>query len=737
MKKILQTILCTLLLYPVQGAWAFNVDGINYSVNAELKETCKVIRGSYSGDITIPSSVTYNGQEYKVTAIGDSAFLRSSITSISIPESVTNIGKYAFYYCSSLTSIGLSEGLTCIGEYSFRNCSSLTSISIPESVTSIGDYAFYYCSGLTSIEFSEGLTCIGKYSFVGCSSLSSISLPESVTSIGDYAFWSCSGLTSITLPESVTSIGKYAFSGCSKLSSVNLSKNLSNIGIGAFNNCSKITSITLPEGLTEIGRFAFAGTSISSIFIPATVTQVGGCAFGYCKSLSAIDVALENSNYTTLDGILYNKQQTELEMYPSGKGGEFTIPSHVTSIGDSAFMGCSNLTSITFPESVNNIGISAFYGCSDLTSITLPKSLTSLGNYAFSHCTTLTSINLPEMITSIGLCTFSFCSNLSSIEISGSLTNIGDEAFRSCQALTTIELPEELTNIGYNAFEMCSSLTSIVFPEGLTSIGSGAFRACESLSSIELPEKVTSIGDEAFNGCAKLTDVTFKSTPTTFGNNVFHNCIKLSTANIPVGSYNNFIGKGINKNYLKETVLKIGQTGYSTICSISDLVFTGTGVTAYTAAVNESGNYVTLNEVTQAAAGEGLVVSATAGTYVIPTTSGLSNTDNNDLTGVKSTDDQPIINPTDNCYALRSYDDGTIAFAKITSSLTFPYGKAYLELPETMNTQTFAINFDTATGIEGVKTEQEDGAYYTITGMRVAKLTKGLYIHNRKKVFIK
>lgn len=225
-------------------------------------------------------------------------------------------------------------------------------------------------------------------------------------------------------------------------------------------------------------------------------------------------------------------------------------------------------------------------------------------------------------------------------------------------------------------------------------------------------------------------------TPSKIDNNVFRNCGSLTTVNIPIGAYNSFAGK-IADDYLKETVLSLDSLGFSTICSISDLNFEGTSVTAYAASVNDEKTSVTLNEVKQAAAGEGLVVNAPAGTYVIPTASGLALMEENALTGVKSTDAQPEISAADNCYALRSYDDGTVAFAKIVSDLTFPYGKAFLKLSDTLGTQQLSVNFGTATGITEISMDETEGIYYTISGTRVVKPTKGLYIRNGKKVYVK
>ena len=267
------------------------------------------------------------------------ANIPASVTYNSLTYSVTSIGSSAFYRCTGLTSLTIPNSVTSIGEEAFRWCSGLTSVTIGNSVTSIGDRAFNWCTGLTSVTIPNSVTSIGNSAFSCCSSLTSVTIPNSVTSIGNYAFQSCSGLTSVTIPNSVTSIG-----------------------IGAFGGCKSLTSVTIPNSVTSIGIGAFLD----------------------CIGLTSINVASDNSNYCSVDGVLFNKDKTTLIQYPGGKQGAYTIPNSVTSIGNSAFSSFSSLTSVTIPNSVTSIGNRAFYYCTGLTSVTIEaKTPPALGNYAF------------------------------------------------------------------------------------------------------------------------------------------------------------------------------------------------------------------------------------------------------------------------------------------------------------------------------------------------------------------
>ena len=356
----------------------------------------------YTGEITIPEAVTYNGTTYSVTSIGDYAFsFCTGLTSVTIPNNVTNIANYAFDSCSGLTSVTIGNSVTTIGASTFYGCSNLTSVTINSNAVVSKNYTSYWSLGgifgeqVKEYVLGDAVTSIGDYAFFSCHSLTSVTIPESVTSIGGYAFASCGGLTSVTIPNAVTSIGDYAFASCVGLTSIVVEE--SNSYYDSRNNCNAIIET-------------------------ASNTLIAGC------------------------------QNT-------------VIPEGVTSIGGFAFVSCGGLTSVTIPESVTNIAIYAFYGCSALTSVTIPNSVTSIGYYAFASCGGLTSIVVEEsnsyydsrnncnaIIETASNTLIAGCQNT---VIPEGVTSIGYGAFFECSGLTSITIPNSVTSIGDGAFYGC------------------------------------------------------------------------------------------------------------------------------------------------------------------------------------------------------------------------------------------------------------------------------------------
>lgn len=294
----------------------------------------------------------------------------------------------------------------------FKGCSSLTSISIPDSVTSIGSYAFAGCRRLTSVTIPQGVTSIGERAFADCTNLTTISIPVSVTNIGSYAFAGCSRLTSLTITPGVTGIGNCAFKDCTGLINISADTNNStytSISGVLYNKAGNqltvcpggLTNIIIPESVTSIGDYAFAGCKgFNRITIPQGVISIGDSAFSGCLGLTGIYVDAGNTTFSSIDGVLYNKAGTILVTWPGGLTS-VSIPQGVTAIGYWAFSGCTWLSSIIIPEGITNIGNWAFADCTNLTDVSIPDSLTNIRNYVFPNCTGLTGITFNSAITAI------------------------------------------------------------------------------------------------------------------------------------------------------------------------------------------------------------------------------------------------------------------------------------------------------------------------------------------------
>ena len=317
-------------------------------------------------------------------AFGWSKFIGCrSLTSLIIPDSVTNIGDYAFSGCRSLTDIVIPDSVTNIGDYAFWNCGSLTNIVIPNSVTSIGDNAFEYCFSLSNLIIPDGVTSIGDGAFVGCTSLSSVVIPDSVSCIGNNAFGCCESLTDIVIPNSVTSIGE-----------------------SAFYECSSLTEVVIPDSVTSIGDKAFfCCRSLTDIVIPESVVNLKGNPFcrwdGELKCLSP---------YFIYDNkVLFDKDKSKIIAFRDKNTTSYVIPDSVSCIGDRAFYRCSSLSSVVIPDSVTSIGKCAFRGCTSLTDIVIPDCVTSIEDGAFSGCESMTNLVIPDGITSIGDSAFYEC----------------------------------------------------------------------------------------------------------------------------------------------------------------------------------------------------------------------------------------------------------------------------------------------------------------------------------------
>lgn len=570
-----------------------DMDGKSYAIK---KGTTMIATKAFEyrkvTSIELPSSLTN---------IGESCFEDCNLTSIVIPDTVTTIGNQAFCSCDNLSDVTLGSGLTSIGRYAFSYCRSLKSITIPNGVKSLDEGAFNSCSSLVSVKIGSGITVISDDTFYGCENLTSIVIPDSVTEIGRSAFYGCNKLESITIPKGVTEIGyeafqncgiknatlpdsvtkidSYAFQDCKNLTSITIPDGVTEIDSGAFDGCSKLESVTIPKGMTVIGYQAFQNCGIKniifhngitkiesdafsgcnrlkSVIIPSSVTELGINPFHSCSSLEEIAVDPQNTEYYCKEGILFSRDSDDsysyIEAYPAGKkDAEYTIPSGVRGLFNSAFEGCKNLKSITIPDTVQWISSRVFYGCTNLKNIIIPDNIISIGEYAFVNTAYFLNsanwdnkvlylnnvlINAQETIS--GACTikdgtsliadnaFCLCKYLTKVTMPDSLLSIGDEAFKYCSKLETVTLPNNLKYMEFDVFYDCSSLESITIPGSVRDF-TLAFRDCTGLKSVTINNGVSMIDSSAFYNCRNLERITIPESIHSIESSSFYNCENL------------------------------------------------------------------------------------------------------------------------------------------------------------------------------------------------------------------
>ncbi|MCC8068893.1 MAG: leucine-rich repeat domain-containing protein [Ruminococcus sp.] len=305
--------------------------------------------------------------------------------------------------------------------YSYKD--DIKVVIIEDGVTSIGDCAFYFCVSLKSISIPDSVTSIGADTFEFCTSLKEVTIPTSITTIGSAAFNGCDSLTEVIIPNSVTEVGNGAFNSCVSLTEVTISNSVTEIEENVFNSCTSLTKVTIPDSVTKIYQNAFCNCkSLIEVIISNSVTEIDDNAFLGCTSLTAMTVDENNQNYASIDGVLFNKDITELIQYPAKRiGTSYSISDSVTSINICAFWYCTSLASVTIPSSVTSIAYGAFYNCTSLTSVTIPDSVTSIDGEAFFDCTSLKEVIIPDSVTSIGYHAFGYYSdddgyNLSKVE---------------------------------------------------------------------------------------------------------------------------------------------------------------------------------------------------------------------------------------------------------------------------------------------------------------------------------
>lgn len=431
------------------------------------------------------------------------------IAEYTVPESVTQIDKYAFYGCKSLKEITLPNNITILNGYIFSGCASLENVTIPNSVEEIGNGVFENCSSLKSMTIPDSVIKIGRSLFSCCSALKEVELPSLIEEIGWYSFRDCSSLENIKIPEEVTKIEEHAFSGCSVLKSIAIPEGVTQIDDSLFENCSSLENVTISADTESIGNYAFSGcVALKEMTIPAGVNEIGDCAFYGCDAIEAFEVSAGNESYTAKDGVLFDKGITELVAYPTGATAkEYAVCDGVGKICDYAFFG-SALEKITIPESVSEIGSYAFLMCGNLKEFAVDE---NNENYAVQdgvlfnkYITILESYpigksgekyTIPDSVDVISVAAFAGCGNLKEFAI--------DESNEFYAVQDGVLFSKDMTELA--AYPIGAAAKEYTVPTKVENIGYYAFYNSDTLEKVVIPNSDTRISDFAFGNCDNLT----------------------------------------------------------------------------------------------------------------------------------------------------------------------------------------------------------------------------------------
>ena len=523
----------------------------------------------------------YNGSSYTLTISGTGAMYdyehENSLTPIDPDEELSlsdeSVSQASYTEESApwssldISNVVIESGVTRIGENAFKNCS-VQKITIPNSVKTIGNSAFSDCSSLETVcymgsESEWNLISIGSNN----DKLLNAKKYYNNGKCGDNVSWSYNPTTNTLTISGTGAMYYYKYNNDNApwygyredILTLKIESGVTKIGEYAFYYCESLTSVEIPDSVTTIGRSAFSYcSSLTSVEVPSSVTKIEFVVFSNCSSLTNINVASDNLNYSSKDGVLFDKNKLELIQYPIGnQRTEYTIPNSVTLIEKFAFESCNSLTSVTIPNSVTTIGDSAFFGCSSLINLTIPDSVITIGESVFSDCSSLTNVTIPDSVTKIENLLFNNCAGLMEITIPNGVTQIGIAVFQNCKSLTSVKIPDSVISIGVCAFSRCTNLTSVTIPNSVTTLGAYVFQSCRSLTSVEIPDSVTTIGNNAFFLCSGLTSVTIPNSVTSIGNGVFQACDSLTSVTIP------------------NSVTSIGNSAFDNCSSLKDVYYSG------------------------------------------------------------------------------------------------------------------------------------------------------------------
>lgn len=568
------------------AAYDFTVDGVYYNITGDntVEVTSKTTSsGGYTGEVTVPATVTNGGVDYQVTAVGDKAFyVCSNVTAVHLPATITSIGENAFYRCTKMADVNIPDGVVTIAYRAFDECKALTTVTIPSSVVSIGNMAFYQCIAMTQVNFNEGLQTIGTSAFSYCKALTQVEFPVSVTSIGQNVFENCTGLTDVTI-NGATSIGLYAFAYDSAITSVTCLSETppSMYNSGCFNSAvyENAELHVATRALHDVYASAANWQQFNHILSPCDFEDEG-CYFLRLGADRAI-ITYKDENYNSYSGNVI----IPLTVYD---GGTERI---VVKVDKNAFKNCDAMTSVDITMYIERIEATAFAGCSALTAVYVyPFPPTMAGSDVFDNDTysnatlyvpfyaiddfksanywrlfnTIKSMDEPDFVvdgiyyTKWNVTTVAVMHGPEKGCYSGHVTIppvvlwegnfynvkcIEWGAFYGCPDVTDVTIPTSVQSFGSYCFAG-TGLTSTIHPDYAMGIAEGAYKDCTQLKTITINANMVKVEKYAFAGCTAVETVICKAvTPPLirFDYNCFsEEAYNNATLYVPGASYNDY-----------------------------------------------------------------------------------------------------------------------------------------------------------------------------------------------------
>lgn len=457
-----------------------------------------------------------------------------------VKDKTVSVANMAFAGCTSLTSVTVVNSVKCIGSRAFEGCNELASISLPlvgDSATDPKKPSMAYMFGVKTDEDGNvemlpeklrtvvitGGESIPTKAFEHFDQITKITLPKTLLSIGSEAFSYCTALAEISVNKDnktfhsknnciIKTSSKVFVVGCKK-SVIPTDGSVKSIQNGAFSNCVGLTSVSIPDSITTVEDYAFKGcTALESVNIGKGVKALGGRSFYGCTAIAKITVTKDNATYTAKGNCVIATKSKTLVL--GCKASAIPTDGSVTSIGDGAFEGCQTLTAITIPDKIEKIGANAFKDCAGLVSVTLGKGVASIGELAFDGCKALEKVYISNLTK--------WCGIDFDVRESNPLY-FAHNLYLNSDLVTELVIPKEIVTLAPNAFVGCTSIEKITISNGVSDIGYRAFSGCTKITEISIPNSIRSIGDQAFSDCTALKKITIDDSKIIIGSAAFYN----------------------------------------------------------------------------------------------------------------------------------------------------------------------------------------------------------------------